>query len=540
FKRFSGKIIRSISADPMNFGRGDAFEDSRNFGSRVAHKLHKTSTQHLILNNLFFKEGQKLSPLLLADNERFLRQQPFLQDAMIIVRTSPGNPEMVDVIVITKDVFSIGGSVSGSSSRVQAEIREENLYGYGNRLSIRGLLDKDRNPKGGFGGEFLKRNINGSFVNWATGFNTFNSSFNTGRREENSVYTIIERPLISRYMALTGALEFAYNRTYNAYSDSLYYSDARYGYIRADGWVGYNFGYKSGRTKDSEQRLRHFFAVRKLYNHFYKVPGKFDTVYNYNYADLNANLASYSLYRQNFYRTNFIYGFGRYEDVPEGINATIVGGITNKQGVKRNYYGLEGDVSNFNARKNYTVYTFRAGGYVNRKKFQDIDVLAGVNHISSLRSINSKWLTRNFVTVSVTRQFMPYLNTPLFLDSKYGLPYMHNGYNEADFRSTVNWETTFYNLDKFWGFGFAPFIFSDFSLLRPVKQSFSQAKGYSAIGAGFRTRNENLILGTIEVKGYYIPRITEGTKHFKIEATTNLRFRYNSSFIRRPDFVIAN
>jgi hypothetical protein len=60
------------------------------------------------------------------------------------------------------------------------------------------------------------------------------------------------------------------------------------------------------------------------------------------------------------------------------------------------------------------------------------------------------------------------------------------------------------------------------------------------LGGGFRTRNENLVFGTIEVKGYLFPRVNEGTKNWRLEFSTNIRFKYNSSFIRRPDFVSPN
>ena len=41
-------------------------------------------------------------------------------------------------------------------------------------------------------------------------------------------------------------------------------------------------------------------------------------LYNYSYADINGVLFSYNLYKQNYYRTNYLYAFGRNEDVPTG------------------------------------------------------------------------------------------------------------------------------------------------------------------------------------------------------------------------------
>jgi hypothetical protein len=71
-------------------------------------------------------------------------------------------------------------------------------------------------------------------------------------------------------------------------------------------------------------------------------------------------------------------------------------------------------------------------------------------------------------------------------------------------------------------------------------ESFGKTNGYSAVGGGVRTRNENLIFGTIELRGIYFPRISGDMNHWRIEINTKLRFKYNSSFIKKPDFIVTN
>jgi len=249
---------------------------------------------------------------------------------------------------------------------------------------------------------------------------------------------------------------------------------------------------------------------------------------------------AYSVYKQNFYRTNFIYGFGRNEDVPEGINASVIGGYTNKQGFKRAYLGAELDRSRFKKTGSLLTYTIKAGGYLNKNDFQDIDLLLGVKHFTRLHTLNKYWYNRNYFDLSYTKQIKPFLNAPLLLDSEFGLPYFRNGLIEGEMRTTLKVESVFYNMKKILGFRFAPFMFGDLSLIQTLNRSLDKAIGYPAFGGGVRTRNENLIFGTIELKGYVFPRITEGMQHWKIEVGTNIKFRYNSSFINRPDFVKPN
>ena len=545
FKKFQGKIIRTVTVMPVgfNYNLNDTAPLRTTLPVRIANSLHVNSFTRVIRKNLFFKEGQRFYPLVVADNERYLREQPFLRDALIQVVSSAYSTDSVDVIVLTKDVFSIGGSFSVSNfSRAKTEIREENFGGSGNRLALFGLYDKDRRPSGGYGAEFLLRNIQGTFINWANGFKTFNNAFNSGRLEEINVYSAIEKPMVSRYTAITGAAAVSYHETRNAYFvlDSLYSNDFRYQYVVADVWAGYNIGYKGGKKKDSENRLRHFVAMRGFYNIFKEVPGKFLQEYNFRYADINGVLFAYSLYRQNFYRTNFIYGFGRNEDVPEGLNATVISGYTNKQGVKRAYYGVEMDASRFNKKEGLFSYSIKFGGYVNKGKWQDVDLLLDLDHFTKLFKLSPRWYNRSFMNISYAQQLKTLLNVPIFLQSNFGLPFYRGGDIQGQRRTTLKFETVFFNMKKIAGFRLAPFIFSDLSLMQPFNQPTAKTVGFPALGGGLRTRNENLVFGTVELRGFFFPRVTPGVRDWRVELTTKLRFKYNSSFIRKPDFVQPN
>ncbi|MFX8813212.1 hypothetical protein ABTM61_19995, partial [Acinetobacter baumannii] len=59
----------------------------------------------------------------------------------------------------------------------------------------------------------------------------------------------------------------------------------------------------------------------------------------------------------------------------------------------------------------------------------------------------------------MTGQYNIFLNEPLKVNSKYGIPSFAEipNYN-ANFRTTLNYESVFYSKCKFIGFGFAPFL----------------------------------------------------------------------------------
>ena len=542
YLKYRGRIIRSIEVFPL--GINQKLDDTaavikQNLAARIGNKLHSNTRAAVIKKNLFFKEGERFLPLLVSDNERFLRDQVFLRDALIVVLEAPA--DSVDIVVLSRDVFSIGGSININTTSARAEIREENIDGTGNQLSFSGIYDKERKPRTGIGAELLMRNISGTFLNWSTGFKTFDQAFNSGRYEENSYYTLLEKPLLNRYTQWTGSVEISYHKTNNAYSsDSVYKSAVQYEYSNLDFWGGYNIGYRNKKGRDSEKRLRHFIAARTFYTYFDKTPAKFDSSYNSGFANINGLLFSYSLYKQNFYRTNFIYGFGRNEDVPIGLSASLVAGWTNKQNHHRPYYGIEFEGTRFSRKGIFSDYKLRVGGYSTEGKLQDIDLLASVDHFTRLRKLDSKWFNRNFVSLSFTRQLNPLLDDSLYLRSDFGLPYFTNGDIRSDERTTIKLESVFYNLNTILGFRFAPFVFCDISFLKPTSQPVEKTNGYSAIGGGIRTRNESFVFGTIELKAYYFPRIIDGMKNWKVDITTKLRFKFNSTFIKKPDFITAN
>jgi hypothetical protein len=255
-------------------------------------------------------------------------------------------------------------------------------------------------------------------------------------------------------------------------------------------------------------------------------------------------LTSLNFFRQVFYKTSFIYGFGRSEDIPEGFSAaTTVGYIRTESGIidsRRPYGGIDLSLSNFRRKGLYVNYTLKLGGYLYRDHFEDVNMLFNVEHFTRLRKLNTRWFNRVFISTGITAQANPKLNAPLYLNGNFGLPYFSNDSLRSDLRATIKLETVFYNTTKILGFRFAPFLFSDGILLKPSTMNLKHSDVFTAIGGGVRTRNENLTFGTVELRAYYFPRTNGEMNPWKIEINSNIRFKFKSSFISRPDFIIAN
>lgn len=554
YLKFKGKFIRSIILARVDFGSNvyDTCEVQSTLGTRLANTFHRKTGVKVMMNNLFFRVGDKVFPSLLADNERYLRDLVYLQDARILVEYSETSTDSVDVVVITKDIFSLGGKlVIDSRTKGRAELKDENIFGSGNRLLISGYYETPRNPNNGFGAEFVKRNIGGSFIDLTAGYQNYRSAFNYTGNQETDIYARIEKPLVTPYKPTTGALEWGYFKTRNAYqSDSLYNNIAHYQYFKLDGWLGYRLDNKKTLYTSQDIGIHSFAALRGFMQRFQSFPYRFKDSFDFRYTDFTGTLASINIFRQTFYRARFIYGFGRSEDIPEGFSIVLTGGYLNSIPLtglhpedrkrSRPYAGLDLQLANVRGRGAYFNYTFRAGGYYYRKRFEDVDLLLNIEHFSRLKKLGRSWYQRTFLTTGITAQANPVLNSPLFLNSEYGLPYLDNGNIQSDLRVSLKAESVFYNTTKILGFRLAPFVFGDMSLLKRLKMGLNKSDLFGAVGGGIRTRNENLVFGTIELKGYYFPRTNGNMNSWKIELNSNVRFRYRSNFIQRPDFIIAN
>ena len=544
FKKYKGKIIHSIIIVPVDIGSNfyDTNVVENTFLIRLARTFHRNSSEKVISRNLFFKEGDRLFPILLADNERYLRELVFIQDARILVAYAENTTDSVDVIVITKDNFSITGKiVISNNTRGRAEAAEENFAGSGNRISANVFYDENRKAKFGYGAEITRRNMWGSFINWTTGYQNYKKAFNSGSNIETTIYTRLEKPLITPFIPNTGSLDISYNKTTNGYvSDSLYNAEIKYEDYNIDGWFGFSLDRKRTLYFNREKKVHRFVAVRGFHQKFLSAPLRTKIIFDYNYADFTGVMASFNIFKQLFYKTTFIYGFGSSEDIPEGYSLAFTAGYTKKGTIKRPYAGIDVQYNILKKRGAYFNYILRVGGYFYKTRFEDVDFLFNLEHFTRLKKLNSYWYHRILVNTGITAQVNPVLNKPLFLSSEYGFPFFNSQTITGDLRATGKIESVFYNTKRVLGFRFAPFIFADIILLKPTKAGVDKSDIFSALGGGVRTRNENFIFGTIELKGYYYPRTLGNMQNWKIDLNSDIQFKYKSSYIRRPDFVIVN
>ncbi len=537
---YTGKIIRHINVETVNFDRNfkDTTARDKSWGARLGNRLHRSTRTFVIRNNLFIKENSELNPFKVADNERFIRTLEYIQDVRFVIDTIAGNPDSVDITVYTKDFFSIaGGAASDGFNHINANLYDANLAGMGQRLEFTGLYDYNRDPNWGYGAFYRKNNAGGSFIDVSGGYSTMIGNSFT-REEQSMQYISLYRPLVSPYSRFAGTVTYSHNKAYNIYNspDSVHYT---YNYTFFDAWAGYNIGIKQLTATNNGIRDRRFLALRYYNRNFTEVDTLIGDRFNPVYNSSQAVLGTFTFFRQDYFKTQYVYGFGTTEDLPYGYNIAITGGYHKQLSLERPYAGVNATDYIATSRGDFVQLYFKGGGFLYRNGLQDASVLVGATLYSRIFFINSTKI-RQYINTSYTHLYNRVTYAPLRINNYYGLRGFLSDSAQGGQRLSLQLETAFYLRYKLLGFQFCPFPWADLTLITPENAPYGKSSLYTALGAGLRARNENLVFETIEARGYFFPIAPQNMKGFKVIVNANIRFRYSSNYVTAPDLVQLN
>ena len=543
--KYEGKRIRSIQIEQKHFGT--SLKNANNLKKdaliKFADKLHNKTSENTIRKNLLIHEQEILDPLVIAYNEKWLRDLPYLQDARILASLSTLDTNEVDIYIITKDIFPFGGSFNiRNADSYTATFSTENANDGGNAFTLSHNFDKNREINTGWGFDYTNRNLQGSFTDINIGAKSFAPNIADGELSESTFYINGNRPLLTPNSKWTWGFDFNKANNKNVFlskwSDSLFNSTYNYNLKYFDAWIGYQLFSKQYSLKANN--IHYFIQMRYFENLFEQRPTDYLAQIDKNYQNIQAYLSSFTLFKQKIIRTQYLYGFGRNEDLPTGKSAVITAGTYSRERNTLPYLGIQLEFYKLLKNENFRHTTLSAGSSYDNGQLQDVRFIASIEQINKLRYLESGFKYRSIINVSFTETLKNKFNEALLISSSYGIPQLNNERIYGGSRITANWESVWYNSKSFFGFRTSPFAFGNITYLRTVGQPIGDGDIYSSLGSGMRLRNENLIFGTIELKAFYFPRTNRQVSPWNISLITNLRYKYNSSIISKPNFVQIN
>ena len=484
FDRYRGYTIRSIkyfTLDPF----GPLIQDTILHDPKgIQHSLnilHIATKERILKQNLLFKPGDPINPSLLSDNERLLRQLPFIKDARIVI--VPEGEGVADILVIARDVFSLAGTYDYLNPEAgQISVYENNFMGLGHQVKATGLYDYQKESPWGWAAGYRVDNISRSFISGR--LNLYNAF--AQQRADLSFSRDFFSPFIKNAGGVSLSLAFVHKQLPG---DSLI-RPLRYSY--QDFWYGRSF------LLDADKRNRIIAAGRYYVNNVLERP----EIKPFEYHRLQRYqllIGGVSFVKDAYYRSGLIYNFGTTEDIPRGFRLTLTGGYEWNEFSNRPYSGIDLSFGSYSVRSGYFNGGIAWGGFIeNRSLTQGVFHLR-TSYFTPIITAGRFYL-RQFADLDFTAGIRRYRDETITINNELGLRGFSSDSLLGTRRLTLQLETVAFSPLYIYGFRFAFFAFADFGVLDKGDILFTDNKLYSGIGAGVRIRNENLVFKTFQIR----------------------------------------
>ncbi len=534
FDEFAGLLVRSITIKRLNVFGTSVYDTNRVAKTRFekfANSLHISTNEKVIRNSfLLFEIGDLVNPIILRDNERLLRQQPFLHDARIYVLPDPQKPNYADIQIVTQDTWSLMPLIDYSSNKnFGLTLNHNNFGGRAHQISTGFHYNQlAKKQKTELFGSYTIPYIKKSLV-------TAKADFKYLEPIRAASFKIF-RPFLTPNIKYAGAAEVSVNHLTQFDKprgiDSTFYYPVNYNL--ADIWLGRAFRLFFGNEKLKESS-RIIMAARAQNIHYTTRPAlTADT--NQTYQHRKTYLFSMGFSNRSYQRDVLIYGFGRTEDVPVGYLAAIVSGIDNAELGQRNYLGLKLAHGAYLGGKGYGYALINIGSFIKKNTLeQGVSSFEG-NYFSNLMNLKTAKL-RQFITFNYTAGLRRFNTVEERLDlSNEGIRGVRSDSLKGVRKLVFNFETVLFSRANIAGFRIAPYLFADLGMVNFGEKSFFKGPIYNGFGLGFRFRNENLAFNTFQVRFGIYPNIPN-INTFRIAFGGEQRLQFRDFDISAPEEV---
>ncbi len=493
---YSGRKIRKIDIQRLNvFGvdiSNPASPETRKIDN-LMNRTHFNTNEKIIRKNLLFETGDTVSPLIISDNERILRQLPYIDDARIIL--VPVSDEEVDIVVLTKDIYSLGGDYSYKGlKKGTVSLFDKNIFGMGHEFGIEVPYDASMKDSPGFGVQYKVDNIGKSFLNlglyYMDGLGNRTYGFNLDRR------------LVSSTTKYAGGISVREMFTSEDLDTLIVPEPLKYNL--QDYWLSRSF------LLNEESVSRFILGARYKNNNVFEKPLILPDTYYY-LQKYRIFLASAALSVQKYYKTNLIYGYGRTEDIPYGGLIKFTAGKEINEFKTRTYLGAELSVGKSSKNLGYFYTSAGLATFVNEARTEQGILALSMKYFSNLVSVGNSRI-RNFVNLDYVRGFDRYLDEYLMFNRENGFSGIKNDSVNGTQRFSVSLESVLFSPVNLYDFRFAFFGFADFAFLSGTSEVIVDGNTLSGIGFGIRIRNDNLVFKTFQVRIGFYPNLPSYSK----------------------------
>ena len=489
FDEFAGKVIRNSEVIRLDAFGTDIDNPLKSDQSKIEKTLNSTyiKTHRFILNQyLLFKPGDMVSPLVMADNERLLRELSFISDARIII--VPADSNLVDVAVIVRESYPLGfGLRLEGISTGMVKLYDNNFAGLGHELDLTIPYNFKDYPWPGIGIKYAIRNIARTFSDIELEYSDGLGSTDIGGVFRRSFTTSETKYAWSASVRMTNTTEDL---------DTMI-TPVPLRFLYQDYWGARSF------MIDRDNVTRFIVSGRYINNNVFSKPEIDDFSY-YRLQKYQLIMASFAVSSQRFINTSLIYSYGRTENIPYGYMFELMGGREVNEFKYRDYFGLKASIGNIFTRFGYiyggiSFSTFYNNGNTEQGLFE-----ARIRYFTPVIQAGRSKI-RTFINLYHTRGFNRYTDEYLYLRNNDLVRGFKNDSVAGNNRIVATFEPVLFTPRPLLGFRFAIFAFADAGFLIKGGLTSGEYTNISSFGAGVRIRNDQLVLNTIQIRFAWYP-----------------------------------
>lgn len=527
FKEYEGSVIREIFVKRRQVF-GESIVDTTRIAEgfdRFLNSLHANTKERVIRNNyLMFNPGDIISADRLRDNERLMRRSPILHDARILVLPDAKYPNLVDLLVITQDIWSLLPDVAVNSFKdFYLGVNQTNFRGLGHSWRNNFYVNYNQKPALEYYTQYTIPYIGRSFVTGQTEMDL--------RRQTKHFAFRLFRPFLTPEMKLAGSFELSNDRnllnTFRGSDGTTFKTNDTTNFTFPtnrnilDFWIGYAFKLP---FLDKETRNRTRFVVGMRFADIsYTQRPQVTADTNQFFRNHRDYLLGIGFSNRRYKRDFLIYGFGITEDVPYGYLATLVTGFENSDAFgTRQYLGIKVAKGQYIGKAGYLYGLVNAGAYSNGTTGLSIES----NYFSTLHTFRKRTQVRHFVNIRYSLGLERYTGEFVNVNRENGILDVNSDKLFGIKKLGIGYQIVFFSRLNFLGFRIAPFFQTDFAFINPKDQFLLSKVPYTGLGVGIRLRNENLTFNTFQIKLSYFPNLPDVRMlNFAFNDTYNLRLR---------------
>jgi hypothetical protein len=524
---YDGKVIENIYIKKLDvFGTSilDTTWINDSGLIRFGNKLHIKTNNFVIRNNLVFKKGEQISPLLLRESERILRSREHIRDARIYVIPIEGNPDKVNILVVEKDIWSLGFTLKPRNvNAANIGIREINLLGTGHELGSTFFVDLDEKTE--YQVLYRVPNLGKTFTSAQVIYSS---------EVDNEIFEVsIDKDFITAETKFGGGLGY---RQFNGVDTSYLLPETFENQIKLEstnGWLGWSVLQKQ-KTLSGWQQL--IIATGVYYDQFLKSP-LIVRDSNLQYQDHTLLLGSLTYSERNYYKSNYMFGFGRTEDVPLGQRIELTLGYDFGQILSRPYAGISYSQSHRFNKLGYISNEYLYGSFFREGKLDEGMLQIKSSYITPLLGREKRFKQRFVLLLNGTFGINQRNNRIVDIRNRNGIRALKSHQLRGQAKAFMNSTYIVFSPWKLLGFRLAFSGHIDVGFVAKNASELLKQDPYWGLSYLIEANNENLIFGVLQLGISYFPNTPDDVSSIGFTVGTRRTLTFRDFEARRPDIA---